>query len=100
MAAVVPGVHQSGTPPSPLVWWGGPVEPSSLYYAMLQNHHGSVITDNEMHSKLVITYAALVWIRLVVVSIMYVVGIMHVCTWYWLMCLLDFNVTASTHVGT
>ena len=49
-------------------------EPSSLYSTSLENHHvdASVITDNEMHSKLVITYAALVWIRLVVVNIMYV----------------------------
>ena len=41
------------------------VEPSSLYYASLWTHQvgGAVIADNEMHSKVVITYADLVWIE-------------------------------------
>ena len=41
------------------------VKASSLYYASLWTHQvgGAVIADNEMHSKVVITYAALVWIE-------------------------------------
>ena len=37
------------------------VKSSSFYYASLHNHQvdGAVLTDNEMHSKLVITYTAL-----------------------------------------
>ena len=41
------------------------VEPSSLYYASLWTRQvgGAGIADNEMHSKVVITYANLVWIE-------------------------------------
>ena len=41
------------------------VKASSLYYASLWTHQvgGAVIADNEMHSKVVITYADLVWIE-------------------------------------
>ena len=41
------------------------VKASSLYYASLWTHQadGTVSADNEMHSKVVITYAALVWIE-------------------------------------
>ena len=41
------------------------VKASSLYYASLWTHQvgGAVIAKNEMHSKVVITYAALVWIE-------------------------------------
>ena len=41
------------------------VKASSLYYASLWTHQvdGAVIDDNEMHSKVVITYADLVWIE-------------------------------------
>ena len=41
------------------------VEASSLYYASLWTHQvgGAIIADNEMHSKVVITYADLVWIK-------------------------------------
>ena len=41
------------------------VEASSLYYASLWTYQvgGTVIANNEMHSKVVITYADLVWIK-------------------------------------
>ena len=41
------------------------VKASSLYYASLWTHQveGAVIANNEMHSKVVITYADLVWIE-------------------------------------
>ena len=41
------------------------VKASSLYYASLWTHQvgGAVIANNEVHSKVVITYAALVWIE-------------------------------------
>ena len=41
------------------------VKASSLYYASLWTHQdgGAVIADHEMHSKVVITYADLVWIE-------------------------------------
>ena len=41
------------------------VKASSLYYASLWTHHvaGNVIANNEMHSKVVITYADQVWIE-------------------------------------
>ena len=40
------------------------VKASSSYYASLWTHHvGAVITDNEMHSKVVITYAYWDWIK-------------------------------------
>ncbi len=41
------------------------VKASSLYYASLWTHQvgGAVIADNEMYSKVVITYADLVWIK-------------------------------------
>ena len=41
------------------------VEASSLYYASLWTHQvdGAVISDNEMHSKVVITYATPVWLE-------------------------------------
>ena len=41
------------------------VKTSSLYYASLWTHQvgGAVTVDNEMHSKVVITYADLVWIE-------------------------------------
>ena len=41
------------------------VKASSLYYASLWTHHiaGNVITANEVHSKVVVTYADPVWIE-------------------------------------
>ena len=41
------------------------VKPSSWYYASLWTHQvdGAVIAENEMHGKVVITYAAPVWIE-------------------------------------
>ena len=41
------------------------VKASSLYYASLWTHQvgGAVIADNEMHSKVVITYAYHEWIK-------------------------------------
>ena len=41
------------------------VKASSLYYASLWTHHiaGNVITHNEVHSKVVVTYADPVWIE-------------------------------------
>ena len=73
------------------------VKASSLYYASLWTHQvgGAVIADNEMYSKVVITYADLVWIKVGSSRAIYVyvycgndlqwqvlVGMWYV-HWYW-----------------
>ena len=82
------------------------VKASSLYYASLWTHHagGAVIADDEMHSKVVITYADLVWIE--VGSSEQYVYCGNDLQWHGQSSggyvvrtlMLEFNVTASTHV--